>query len=158
MNLKKIINIIFLFFAIFILENIICFILLNIYYYNNLDIKGCSDVTILYNVWRLYFFGIPTLLLFIIILYKKFDIKPLFISIMNSLFFIVLTIITELLLNNFPIDFSREIFWITSLAIFTSPLILFKIKFAKKKLENLNKNNKPFLSITYLETLSPKNQ
>ncbi len=140
--MSKIINFIILYVSLFIIETIGCFFVVlfnNIF--DSLDFEGSFDSVILWNFWRVLFYGLPFIILYFL-LFKYVETiklyKPVLFSLFNLLIYVGLSVLSTVIWGkNVPLPPEGIMFWVTCLAIFLSPLILGQIHYFKKLMENL---------------------
>ncbi len=136
--MKKLVNFIVLYFSIFIVEIISCFILsyfFSISIFQTSDLMGSLNVALLWNVWRLIFFGLPLAFIYLIF----FDIieslkisKSLLLSIINVSTYVALSVLSRLIWGkNIPLPPEGIMFWISIITIFISPFVLQQISYFK---------------------------
>jgi hypothetical protein len=91
--------------------------------------------SVLWNYWRVLFFGLPFLILYFLLFKYVGSIKlykPLLFSSFNLLVYVGLSISMTLVWGkNVPLP-PEGMFWVTCVAIFLSPLILGQILYYKK--------------------------
>jgi hypothetical protein len=138
--MNKIINFILLYISLFIIETISSYLILLFDFNDPLEFKGSFDVAILWNVWRVYFFGLPFIILYLF-LFKYFRniklYKPLLFSLFNFSTFVSLCVLSKVIWRNVPLPPEGSLFWFACISIFSSPLILAKLPFFKKLMEGL---------------------
>jgi len=127
-----------LFISIFIFENITSFIFL---IFKSQNYSQNFDGVILWNFWRLLFFGLPYLLFFSLS-YKYFkNIKiqdHLVLSIFNLFFYLFISILIKIIWGkNIPLPLNNIMFLITCLSILVSPIILGKIPFFRNLMKSI---------------------
>ncbi|MDR6198023.1 hypothetical protein [Siphonobacter sp. SORGH_AS_0500] len=140
--MNKFINFMILYASLLLGETISSFLIVLVYFsFEELDLKGSLDAAFLWNVWRLIFHGLPfTMLYFLIFKYiENINLeKPLLFSIFNLLVYISLSVLSRMIWgNNVPLSPTVMMFWITCVSIIICPIILGKIPYFKKIMENL---------------------
>ena len=140
--MSKMISFIVLYVSLFIIEAIGCFLMVLFYFiFDSLDFKGSFDSAILWNFWRVLFYGLPFIILYFL-LFKYFGniklYRPLLFSFFNLFVYVTLSVLSRVIWGkNVPLPPEGIMFWITCVAIFLSPLILGQIPYFKKLMENL---------------------
>lgn len=142
--MSKIISFLILYFNLFIIETACSFLIVLISNsFETFDLKGSFDVAILWNVWRILFYGLPFIILYFLLFKYVSNIKlytPLLFSLFNMLVYICLSILSRGVWGkNIPLPPEGEMFWTTCLAIFLSPLVLGYIPYFKKLMERIIK-------------------
>ncbi len=104
------------------------------YLYNSIN------VPIGLNLWRLFFYSIPLIILFFI-LFKYFNrieiYKPIVFSIFNTLIFAGLNLLYKLHKGLPTLEFTESLFWITVVSIFIAPIILGQIPYFRRLMETI---------------------
>lgn len=140
--MSKIISFIKLYVSLFIIEIIGCFLMVLFYFTSDsLDFKGSFDSVTLWNFWRLLFYGLPLIVLYIL-LFKYVGnsklYKPLIFSFFNLFVYVALSVLTRIIWGkNIPLSLEVAMFWITCISIFLSPIVLGQIPYFRKLMENL---------------------
>jgi hypothetical protein len=140
--MSKIINFITLYVSLFIIETIGCFLIVLFYFTSDsLDFKGSFDSVILWNFWRVLFYGLPFRALYFL-LFKYVGnrklYKPLIFSFFNLFVYVTLSVLTRIIWGkNIPLSLQVAMFWITCIAIFISPIVLGKIPYFKKLMKRV---------------------
>jgi len=140
--MSKIISFIKLYVSLFIIEIIGCFLMVLFYFTSDsLDFKGSFDSVTLWNFWRLLFYGLPLILLYIL-LFKYVGnsklYKPLIFSFFNLFVYVALSVLTRIIWGkNIPLSLEAAMFWITCISIFLSPIVLGQIPYFRKLMENI---------------------
>jgi len=136
MNKFKYFTILYL--SLFLIEIIGSYLFL---IFNSFDYKGCVNAVVLWNLWRLLFYGLPFILLYLLFFkyFKKINLyKPLLFSLFNLLIYVSLSNLSTIIWgNNVPLPPEGIMFWLTCLSIFLSPIILGRIPYFKKIMESL---------------------
>lgn len=141
-TMNKVVNFIILYISLFIIETIISFLLVFLYFIvDSLDVKGSFDSATLWNFWRVLFYGLPFAILYFI-LFKYFGniklYKPLLYSLFNLFIYVSLSALTRIIWGkNVPLSMETMMFYVTCLAIFLTPLILGQIPYFRKLMENI---------------------
>ncbi|MBP6184078.1 MAG: hypothetical protein KA479_04005 [Saprospiraceae bacterium] len=131
-----------LYICLFAIETIFSFLMVLLYYsFESFDVKGSFDSAILWNLWRILFYGIPFIILYFI-LFKYFEsiklYKPLLFSLFNLFVYVGLSVLARVIWGkNVPLPPEGIMFWVTCVAIFLSPLIVGQIPYFKKLIESL---------------------
>lgn len=140
--MNKTINFSILYAILFVIETIICFLIVLFYFiFETFDLKGSFDSAILWNLWRLLFYGLPFLILYFLV-FKYFGnirlYKPLLFSFFNVFVYVSLSILSRVIWGkNVPLPLEGTMFWVTSVAIFLTPLILGQISYFKRLMESV---------------------
>ena len=144
--MNKAVNFSALFISLFIVEVLIVFISLVLlalfqYGFDLFFINGAQGATVLWNFWRVLFYGLPFIILYFF-LFKYFGniklYKPLLFSLFNLLVYVGLSVLSRVIWGkNVPLPPEGTMFWVTSVAIFLSPLILGQIPYFRKLMESL---------------------
>lgn len=138
--MNKIINFSILYISLFLVEITGCFLIVLFYYiFESFDIKGSFDAAILWNLWRILFYGIPFIILYFL-LFKYFGkielYKPLLFSLFNLLIYVLLSILSRVIWGkNVPLPPEGIMFWVTCVSIFISPIVLGQLPYFKKLME-----------------------
>lgn len=137
--MTNVIRLIILYFTLFIIEIIIGFLLL---LFDSSNYRENFDGVILWNFWRLIFYGLPFLLLFFLfykyLISKKIS-PPLLFSISNLLIYVILSYLSIFIWGeNVPLPPNGIMFWTTCISIFVSPVILYQIPFFKRMMASLS--------------------
>lgn len=140
--MSKVINFIILYVSLFVVETMSSFFTVLLYFISDsLDFKGSFDSATLWNFWRVLFFGLPFIILYILLFKHVGNIKlykPLLFSLFNLLVYVSLSILSRVIWGkNVPLPPEGIMFWVTCIAIFLSPLILGQIPYFKKLMESL---------------------
>lgn len=137
----RIINFLILYFSIFIIEIAICFLM--VYFQSTTDtpFKGSFDVATLWGIWKLIFYGLPFIILYFLMFKYIGNInlyKPLLFSLFNLFVYVCLSVFTRVVWGkNVPLPPEGIMFWVTCIAIFLSPFILWKFSYFRKLMESL---------------------
>lgn len=140
--MNKAVNFAILYVSLFVVETVSCFLIVLFYFaFEAFDLKGSFDSAILWNFWRVLFYGLPFIILYFL-LFKYFGntklYKPLILSFFNLSFYVLLSVMTRVIWGkNVPLSIDVTMFWVTCIAIFLSPLILGQIPYFKKLMESL---------------------
>ncbi len=139
--MSKISNFIILYSSLFIIETIGCFLMILIYFvFDNLDFSGSIDAATMLSLWRISFYGLPFIIIYIL-LFKYFRnikiYKPLLFSLFNFSTFVSLCVLSKVIWRNVPLPPEGLAFWFACFSIFSSPLILAKVPYFKKLMEGL---------------------
>jgi len=131
-----------LYISLFTIEAVISFLVVLLYYsFESFDVKGSIDSAILWNFWRVLFYGIPFMILYFLLFKHIGNIKlykPLLFSLFNLFVYVALSVLSRVLWGkNVPLPPEVTMFWVTSVAIFLSPLILGQIAYFRKLMESL---------------------
>jgi hypothetical protein len=135
--MNKIVNFSILYISLFVAEITGYFLIVLFYYvFESFDIKGSFDSAILWNLWRVLFYGLPFVVLYFI-LFKYFGniklYKPLLYSIFNLSVYISLSLLSRLIWGkNVPLPPEGIMFWTTCISIFLSPIILGQIPYFRR--------------------------
>ncbi len=140
--MNKIIKFIILCVSIFIIETINSFLIVLFYFIvDSLDFKGSFDSATLWNFWRILFYGLPFIIVYLLLFKYIRNIKlhkPLLFSIFNLLIYVVLSIFSRIIWGkNAPLSMDVMMFYVTCIAIFISPVILGQIPYFKRLMESL---------------------
>ncbi len=99
-------------------------------------IKGAWRDTLLWNLWRAVYYGLPFLILYLLLfnfLKKKLRYKPLLFAILNLLVYVFLSVSARIIFGkNIPLPPEGIAFWVTCIAITVSPIMLGQIPYFKK--------------------------
>jgi hypothetical protein len=136
--MNKVINFSILYVSLFTVEIIVGFLLLFLYSSNY---KGNFDGVILWNFWRVLFYGLP-FVIFYILFFKYFGnikiYKPLLFSFFNLVIYILMSYLSEVIWGkNVPLPTRDLMFWITCISIIISPLILGQIPYFRRLMESI---------------------
>lgn len=136
--MNKIISFSILYASLFFTETVSCFLML---FLDSSNFKGNFDGAVLWNFWRVLFYGIPFIILYFL-LFKYFGniklYKPLLFSLFNLLIYVSLSLLSRVIWgNNVPLPPEGIMFWITCIAVFLAPNILGQIPYFKKLMESL---------------------
>ena len=131
-----------LYISLFAIEAVISFLVVLLYYsFESFDVKGSIDSAILWNFWRVLFYGIPFMILYFLLFKYIGNIKlykPLLFSLFNLFVYVALSVLSRVIWGkNVPLPPEGTMFWVTSVAIFFSPLILGQIPYFRKLMESL---------------------
>lgn len=131
--MNRIINFSILYGSLFFVEIICSFLLL---FFNSSNYKGNFDGTILWNLWRMLFYGLPFLMLYFL-LFKYFGntkiYKPLLFSFFNLSLYVLFSFLSKIIwCSNVPLPPESLMFWITVISIFLAPIILYQIPYFKR--------------------------
>lgn len=103
--------------------------------------KGNFDAVMLWNFWRVIFFGWFYIILYFLLFrnIKSFGFnRPVILSIYNLIIYIVLSYLAERIWGrNVPLSTQALMFWVTSISVFISPIILGQIAYTKRLMKNL---------------------
>lgn len=138
--MNKVISFLILYVSLLIIETVSCFLIVLFYFiFESIDFKGSFDAAILWNLWRIIFYGIPFILLYFL-LFKYFEriklYKPLLFSLFNLLIYVLLSILSRVIVGkNVPLPPEGMMFWITCIAIFLSPIILGRIPYFRRLMD-----------------------
>lgn len=132
---NKVVRFAMLYLSLLILETICCFLFV-LFIYEGFDLKGSFDASILWNLWRVIFFGVPFIVIYFLSRKHfeniKFD-KPIKISIFNTFLYILLSVLSKIIWgNNIPLPPEGSMFWSTCIATIISPIILGQIQYFRK--------------------------
>jgi hypothetical protein len=135
--MSKIIGFIVLYLSLFIIETIGCFLMVLFYFiFDTLDFKGSFDSATLWSFWRVLFYGLPFIVLYLLLFRYIKNIKlykPLLFSLFNLLIYVSLSVLSRVIWGkNVPLPPEGIMFWVACIAIFLSPLILGQIPYFKK--------------------------
>ena len=136
--MNKVVNFSILYASLFVVEVIGCFLLI---FFNSSSLKGNFNGAILWNFWKVLFFGLPFIMLYFL-LFKYFGniklFKPLLFSLFNLMIYILLSVLTRIIWGkNVPLPLEGIMFWITCISIIISPIILGQIPYFKMLMERL---------------------
>lgn len=140
--MNKVISFFVVYVSLFLVEVTVSFILLlGSSIFNSTNYKANFDGVVLWNFWRLLFYGLP-LIIFFFLLFKyvsflKIDYKPIVFSFFNLTVYILLSFLSQSIWKNTPLPLEGLMFKITSIAIFLAPLILGLIPYFRTKFGNL---------------------
>ena len=140
--MSKILRFIILYSSLFIFETIGCFLMVLFYFiFDSLDFKGSFDAAALWGFWRIFFFGLPFIILYFL-LFRYFEniklYKPLSFSLFNLFIYVVLSVLSRVIWGkNIPLPPEGIMFWVSCVAIFLSPLILGQVNYFKKLMDSL---------------------
>jgi hypothetical protein len=137
-------NFLILFIILFLVEFILVFIQILLFDSSKMDIYNIRRAWLgsgQWNLWRVLFFGLP-FIIFYLFLFKYFRNiklnKPLLISLFNISVYVSLSVLSRVIWGeNIPLPPNGIMFWITCIAIFSSPLILAKVPYFKKLMDGL---------------------
>lgn len=140
--MNKVINFSILYASLFVIETISCFIIVLFYFiFGTFDLKGSFDSAILWNFWRVLFYGIPFIILYFLLFKYVGNIKlykPLLFSLFNLFVYVSLSVLSRVIWGkNVPLPPEGLMFWITIISIFLSPIILGQIPYFKRLMERL---------------------
>ena len=142
--MNKVVKFSILYTSLFVIETISCFIIVLFYFiFETIDLKGSFDVAILWNLWRVLFYGLPFLILYFILFKYIRSIKlykPLLFSFFNLLVYIGLSVFSRIIWGkNVPLPPEGIMFWITSISIVLSPIILGQIPYFRRLMDSICK-------------------
>jgi len=104
-------------------------------------IKRAWSDTLLWNLWRVLFYGLPFLIFYFLIFNffkKKLIYKPLLFSIFNLLVYVFLSVSSRIIFGkNIPLPPEGIMFWVTSISIAVSPIILGQMPYFKRVMESI---------------------
>ena len=140
--MNKVISFSILYINLFLSETICSFLIVLLYYiFDSLDFKGSFDAAILWNFWRLLFYGLPFIILYFLVFKYVRNIKlhrPLLFSLFNLLVYVLISVLSRVIWGkNVPLTLHGTMFWITCISIFLSPLVLGQIPYFKKLMKSL---------------------
>ena len=120
--MSKVINFIILYVSLFVVETMSSFFTVLLYFISDsLDFKGSFDSATLWNFWRVLFFGLPFIILYILLFKHVGNIKlykPLLFSLFNLLVYVSLSILSRVIWGkNVPLPPEGIMFWVTCIAI-----------------------------------------
>ncbi|MRM83914.1 hypothetical protein D1003_08825 [Riemerella anatipestifer] len=135
-------KVLILYISLFIVEITSSFFLVFFYCsFEEFNLKGSFSVTILWNVWRVLFYGVPFIILYFLLFKHIRNIniyKPLSFSLFNLFVYVDLSILTRVIWGkNIPLLPEGTMFYVTCIATFISPLVLGQIPYFKKLIEKL---------------------
>lgn len=143
--MNKIISFSILYAGLFFVEILIIFISLVLidlpqYGIDLFFIKRAWYGTGLWSIWRACYYGIPFVIIFFLVFkymnHLDISYKPFLFSIFNVVIFAILNFLYKYFdLPN--LEFTNNLFWITCISIFVSPLILGQISYFKKLMESI---------------------
>jgi hypothetical protein len=143
--MNKIINFSILYAGLFFVEILIIFISLVLidlpqYGIDLFFIKKAWYGTGLWSIWRACYYGIPFVIIFFLFFkymnHLDISYKPFLFSIFNAVIFVILNFLYKYFdLPN--LEFTNNLFWITCVAIFVSPLIIGQIPYFRRLIERL---------------------
>lgn len=136
--MNKVINFSILYASLFIVEIIGSFLML---FFNSSNFRANFDGVILWNFWRVLFYGLPFIILYFLLFKYIGNIKlyrPLLFSLFNLLLYVSLSLLARIIWgNNVPLPPEGIMFWVTCVSIFLSPIILGQISYFKRLMESL---------------------
>jgi hypothetical protein len=142
--MTKIFNFAILYITIFFVEIVLIFVEVLLFDSSEVDayyIRRAWLGSGLWNFWRVLFYGLPFIILYFLLFKYLGNIKlykPLLFSIFNLLVYVSLSILSRVIIGkNVPLPPEGLMFWITCIAIFSSPIILGHIPYFKKIMESL---------------------
>jgi hypothetical protein len=127
--MDKLINFTILYISLFVIETVGCFLIVLFYFiFESLDFKGSFDTAILWNLWRLMFYGLPFIALYFLF-FKHFGsikvCKPLLFSIFNIFVYVLLSVLSRIIWGkNIPLPAEGIMFWTACASIFLAPIVL----------------------------------
>jgi hypothetical protein len=131
-------RVLILYVSLFTLEIIAGFFML---LFDSLNYQENVDAVILWNLWRLLFYGLPLIMLFFLLgkyLRSGNTISPLLLSIFNLIIYVSLSYLSEFIWGkNVPLPPRDIMFWTTCISIFISPIILYQIPYFKRLMKSL---------------------
>ena len=140
--MNRVISFCIVYASLFLVEVAISFIMLLVSsIFNSINYKANFDGVVLWNLWRVLFYGLPLIIIFFL-LFKyvsllKIDYKPIVFSFFDLTVYILLSFLSQSIWKNTPLPLEGTMFKVTSIAIFLAPLILGLIPYFKTKLGNL---------------------
>lgn len=138
--MNKLAYFLILYLSLFLTELIGSYLFL-IFDSSNYDYQGCLDAVALWNLWRVLFYGLPFIILYFLFFtyVKNFKLyKPLLFSLFNLLVYILLSVLSRVIWGkNVPLPPQGVMFWITSICIFLSPIILGHRSYFKRLMGNM---------------------
>lgn len=140
--MSKVISFIILYISLFIIETIGCFFMVLFYFiFDSLDFKGSLDSAILWNFWRVLFYGLPFIIFYFLLFKYVGNIKlykPLIFSLFNMSVYVALSVLSRVIWGkNVPLPPEGIMFWVTCVTILISPFILGEVPYFKKLMERL---------------------
>jgi len=140
--MNRVMNFCLVYASLFLLEVAISFIVLLVSsIFNSINYKANFDGVVLWNLWRVLFYGLPLIIIFFL-LFKyisllKIDYKPILFSFFNLTIYILVSFLSQSIWKNTPLPLEGTMFKVTSIAIFLAPLILGLIPYFRTKFGNL---------------------
>lgn len=136
--MNKIINFLILYAGFFIVEVVSCFLIL---FFDSSNYESNFDGTVLWNLWRVLFYGVPFVILYFLLSKYIGNInfyKPLLFSCFNLLIYVFLSVLSRVIWGkNVPLPPEGIMFWITVVSIFIAPIILGQIPYFRRLMENI---------------------
>jgi hypothetical protein len=127
-----------LYLSLFIIEIISGFLMLLV---DSSNYQGNFDAVILWNFWRILFYGLPFVLFFFLLFKYLRSSKiyaPLLFSFFNLIIYVLLSCLSEIIWGkNVPLPPTGIMFWTTCVSIFLSPIILYQIPYFKRPMQSL---------------------
>lgn len=140
--MSKVISFIILSISLFFIETIACFFIVLFYFiFDSLDFIGSLNSTILWNFWRVLFYGFPWIIFYFLLFKYVGNIKlfkPLIFSLFNMSIYVALSILSRVIWGkNVPLPPEGIMFWITCVSILISPFILRELPYFKNLMKRL---------------------
>lgn len=140
--MNKFINFSIIYIVLFIIETITFFLIVFFYFiFESVDFKGSFDTAILWDLWRLLFYGLPFVILYFLLFKYMGNIslyKPLLFSFFNSLVYVSLSVLSRVIWGkNVPLPPEGIIFLVGTISIFIAPIILYQIPYFKRLMESI---------------------
>lgn len=140
--MNKFINFSIIYIVLFIIETITFFLIVFFYFiFESVDFKGSFDTAILWDLWRLLFYGLPFVILYFLLFKYMGNInlyKPLLFSFFNSLVYVSLSVLSRVIWGkNVPLPPEGIMFWVGTISIFIAPIILYQIPYFKRLMESI---------------------
>jgi len=136
--MNKFITFSLLYVSIFTTEIISSFFIL---FFDSSNYQGNFDGVVLWNFWRILFYGLPFLVLYFLFYnyFRKIKAyRPLLFSLFNLTAYVLLSYLSEVIIGkNVPLPPRDLMFWVTCIAIFISPLLVRQIPYHKRLMEKL---------------------
>lgn len=144
--MNKIISFSILYISLFITEILIVFtslLLINSiqHGFDMFFVRGAWRDTGLWSFWRVLFYGFPLIILYFS-LFKYVEnmklYKPLLFSFFNLLVYVGLSVLSRIIWGkNVPLPPEGMMFWITSISIILSPIILGQIPYFRRLMDSM---------------------
>lgn len=136
--MNKVINFSILYTSLLVVEFLGSFLILFI---TSSNYKGNFDATVLWNFWRVLFYGLPFLILYFLLfryIRNKKLYKPLLFSLFNLLVYTLLSLLSRVIWGkNVPLPPEGIMFWITCMSIFLSPFVLYQVAYFNRLMKSL---------------------
>jgi hypothetical protein len=100
--------------------------------------RGIVDGVVLWTLWRVLFYGLPSLAVFWVCGRSSAGWRPprrlLLFSAVNLLTYVGLSVLSERIWQNVPLPAEGILFWVTCAALVLSPLLIGQIPFFRRRI------------------------